>query len=106
MYFYLSSGYSKFFSPLEENPMMTLSEYIHLHGRNVTARRMRMSPAAITYMIRDKRDIFVVEDAGLVQVVEFKVLAEFATPGQTRSDSPNPERCQTSSPVPSVSCSE
>ena len=66
--------------------MMTLSEYVHLHGRNVTARRMRMSPAAITYMIRDKRDIFVEQMADRVQVVEFKVLAEFATPGSTESD--------------------
>ena len=66
--------------------MMTLSEYVQLHGRNVTARRMRMSPAAITYMIRDKRDIFVEQMADRVQVVEFKVLAEFATQDQTRSD--------------------
>jgi len=66
--------------------MMTLSEYVHLHGRNVTARRMRMSPAAITYMIRDKRDIFVEQMGDRVQVVEFKVLAEFATQDQTRSD--------------------
>ena len=66
--------------------MMTLSEYVQLHGRNVTARRMRMSPAAITYMIRDKRSIFVEQMADRVQVVEFKVLAEFATQDQTRSD--------------------
>jgi len=66
--------------------MMTLSEYVQLHGRNVTARRMRMSPAAITYMIRDKRDIFVEQMGDRVQVVEFKVLAEFATQDQTRSD--------------------
>ena len=66
--------------------MMTLSDYVHLHGRNVTARRMRMSPAAITYMIRDKRSIFVEQMADRVQVVEFKVLAEFATQDQTRSD--------------------
>jgi hypothetical protein len=59
--------------------MMTLSEYVQLHGRNVTARRMRMSPAAITYMIRDKRDIF-------VEQMSDKVLAEFATPGSTESD--------------------
>jgi hypothetical protein len=65
--------------------MMTLSEYIHLHGRNVTARRMRMSPAAITYMIRDKRNIFVEQVGDRVEVWEFKVLAEFATPGQTQS---------------------
>lgn len=66
--------------------MMTLAEYVHLHGRNVTARRMRMSPAAITYMIRDKRDIFVEQLADRVEVIEFKVLAEFATPSQTQSD--------------------
>ena len=66
--------------------MMTLSEYVHLHGRNVTARRMRMSPAAITYMIRDKRDIFVEQMGDRVEVWEFKVLAEFATPGSTESD--------------------
>ena len=66
--------------------MMTLSDYVHLHGRNVTARRMRMSPAAITYMIRDKRDIFVEQMGDRTQVVEFKVLAEFATQDQTRSD--------------------
>ena len=66
--------------------MMTLSEYVQLHGRNVTAKRMRMSPAAITYMIRDKRDIFVEQMGDRVQVVEFKVLAEFATQDQTRSD--------------------
>jgi hypothetical protein len=70
--------------------MMTLADYVHLHGRNVTARRMRMSPAAITYMLRDKRDIFVVEDADRVEVWELKVLAEFATPGSTESDSLTP----------------
>ena len=66
--------------------MMTLSDYVHLHGRNVTAKRMRMSPAAITYMIRDKRDIFVEQMGDRTQVLEFKVLAEFATQDQTRSD--------------------
>ena len=70
--------------------MMTLSDYVHLHGRNVTAKRMRMSPAAITYMIRDKRDIFVEQMGDRTQVVEFKVLAEWSTTGHAqpeRSDS-------------------
>jgi hypothetical protein len=68
--------------------MMTLADYVHLHGRNVTARRMRMSPAAITYMLRDKRSIFVFEDAGLVHVVEFKVLAEWGTTGKAQPRQP------------------
>jgi hypothetical protein len=68
--------------------MMTLSDYVHLHGRNVTARRMRMSPAAITYMLRDKRDIFVVEDADRVEVWELKVLAEWGTTGKAQPGQP------------------
>jgi len=75
--------------------MMTLSDYVQLHGRNVTARRMRMSPAAITYMIRDRRNIFVEQMGDRVEVWEFKVLAEFATPGSTESDSPIPDAART-----------
>jgi len=66
--------------------MMTLAEYVHLHGRNVTARRMRMSPAAITYMIRDKRDIFVSESSGRVRVMEFKILAEWSAAGLAQTE--------------------
>ena len=67
---------------------MTLSDYVHLHGRNVTAKRMRMSPAAITYMIRDKRNIFVDQLGDRTQVVEFKVLAEWSASGQAQPAQP------------------
>ena len=78
--------------------MMTLSEYIHLHGRNVTARRMRISPAAITYMIRDKRDIFVEQVGDRVEVWEFKVLAEWSTSGQAQPGHPErPDSLETAS---------
>lgn len=85
---------------------MTLSDYVHLHGRNVTAKRMRMSPAAITYMIRDKRNIFVEQMGDRVQVVEFKVLAEFAIPDQKESDSPTPDRSRRPPQVQPVSSGE
>jgi hypothetical protein len=71
--------------------MMTLSEYIHLHGRNVTAKRMRMSPAAITYMIRDKRNIFVEQVGDRVEVWEFKVLAEWGAQDRNVSSSDSPK---------------
>lgn len=64
--------------------MMTLADYVHLHGRNVTAKRMRCSPPAVTYMLKDRRNIFVEQMGDRVQVVEFKILAEWNVIGQAQ----------------------